>query len=72
MRVRCVLYQALEVIPYTLAENAGLHPIAIVTGNRVVCSPLRCAVGLVYVLWGMSALALVLLLFFTQCVWRWL
>ena len=26
--------EALEVIPYTLAENAGLHPIAIVTELR--------------------------------------
>jgi len=26
--------EALEIIPYTLAENAGLHPIAIVTDLR--------------------------------------
>src|SRR5690606_14264500 len=26
--------EALEIIPYTLAENAGLHPIAIVTELR--------------------------------------
>ena len=26
--------EALEIIPYTLAENAGLHPIRIVTGLR--------------------------------------
>ena len=26
--------EALEVIPYTLAENAGMHPIAIVTALR--------------------------------------
>ena len=32
--------QALEVIPYTLAENAGLHPIAIVTG-MCPCFPSR-------------------------------
>jgi T-complex protein 1 subunit delta len=28
------LIQALELIPYTLAENAGMHPIAIVTELR--------------------------------------
>lgn len=29
-----ILLQALEIVPYTLAENAGMHPIAIVTELR--------------------------------------
>ncbi len=36
--------QALEVIPYTLAENAGLHPISIVTGVASACFLVVCAV----------------------------
>ena len=31
---RCLCHQALEVVPYTLAENAGLNPINIVTELR--------------------------------------
>ena len=34
--------EALEVIPYTLAENAGLQAIAIVTELRNKCGPWVC------------------------------
>ncbi len=34
VRVQRLFVQALEIIPYTLAENAGMNPIAIVTELR--------------------------------------